>query len=127
MSSGFILTRGKGVGSTSTTTFGVKSGDVVVPPGETRDVDATAFTSYVAAKWLITVVDSSATKLSSFEAHGYYLSSKPTPSHNISSLIGDKIHTTTSLAVVASSLVLRITNNESYSITVRSARYDIAV
>lgn len=126
MSSGFILTRSRGSGASASTSFGTKSADVIIPPGETRDIDATTFTTYAAAKWLITVVDDAESQIQSYEVHGHYLSSKPTPTHTISSHIGDRIHNVVSLAVVTSTLILRVTNNELYPITVRSAKYDIA-
>lgn len=125
MSSGFILTRGKGIGSSSTPPFGTKTGDVVIPPGETRDIDFTLFTAYAAAKWLITIVDDAETKFRSIEVHGHYLYTDAAPTHNIFSAIGDKIRVTVNLDVVMSSLILRITNDETYTVTIRSAKYDI--
>lgn len=127
MSSGFILTRSRGTGSpSSSTSFGTKTVDVVIPPGQTRDIDSTPFVTYAAAKWLITVVDDVDSQLQSYEIHGHFLTGQPTPIHSISSHMGDKIKNVVSLAVTASTLILRITNNEAYTIIVRSAKYDIA-
>lgn len=126
MSTGFILTRGRGNGSgAASVPFGTKTSSVAIPPGETRDIDTIPFVNYVVAKWLLAVIDDAETLLQSYEVHGQYLAASPNPTHNRFSQIGDRIHNTVTLVPVASTLVLRITNNEAYTINVKAARYDL--
>lgn len=126
MSTGFILTRGRGTGSsTASTPFGTKTAVISIPPGETRDLDTIPFTTYAVAKWLVAVMDIGETLLQSYEVHGQYLASAASPSHTTFSQIGDKIHNQVNVVNVASTLVIRVTNNESYTINVKAARYDV--
>ena len=109
----------------ASTAFGTKTGDIVISAGQTVAIDTTTFTTYGAAKWLITVTDAANTKLQSYEVRGQYLAGQPGPTHSIASNLGDKIHNVVSLATTATTMTLHITNNEAYSIVVRSAKYDI--
>jgi hypothetical protein len=108
-----------------TTPFGVKTGDITIPAGQTRDIDSTSFTTYAASKWLVTVKDSINSKLQSYEVHGHFLLGQPSSVHNVTGHLGDRIHNIVSVAIVGTAMILRITNNEAYTIVVRSAKYDI--
>lgn len=126
MSTGFILTQGRGTGTPSASTpFGVKTAIISIPPGETRDIDIIPYTTYVVAKWLVAVMDDGATLLQSYEVHGQYLAASVSPSHAVYSQIGDKIRNRVTLINTASTLVIRVTNNESYTINVKASRYDV--
>jgi hypothetical protein len=83
----------------------------------TEDIDTIVLSGLCSVKYLICVFNSSEDKYCSFELHGTRKSGSSVED-TLYAKIGDPLDFTVEFVVVGSDAVLRITNNETFTITV---------
>lgn len=104
----------------------VKFFGVSIPALTTLAVDAVDFTDHVTAKWLVTLVNSTDTKIQSYEVVANYLTGKANPSYTVYSLIGDKIKNKAEVVISGGDLTLEIENKEAVTLTADVLRFDLS-
>jgi hypothetical protein len=89
----------------------------IVPPGVTQGADGVLTNNIIAAKWLISIRNTINNDTSVFEVLATH--NTISASHNISNVVGTLISVIVDVKIVASSMVIEITNNISDTIELR--------
>ena len=125
---GIFQTRPIGTGGAAGS-GGVKIYGVNVPALNTVTIDTLPFVDHIAAKWLVTVVNPTSTKMQTYEVVADYLTGKAAPSYNVYGKIGDTgtdIKNSAQVVQSGGNLLLQITNYESVALTVDVLRFDLS-
>lgn len=114
-----MLTRPtSGVASSGT---GVDQITQTILASATVNVDTLPVATTRAVKWIVTLTNTTSNEVRSFEVLAMHRNGA-NPTHNTYSVLGDNVSHTLDVKIVATDLVLEITNNEAVSIVVDAAR-----
>jgi hypothetical protein len=124
---GFILTKSVGAsvpggGNSVSTTI-----NTPIPTATSVIVDAITMTNYAAAKWLVTIIDPFAVDIQTYEVVGHYKFGTAEPSWTRYASVGARVNHAPFLYYdsMTQTLQLKITNNESHTINVSIARFEV--